>query len=206
VRNLERRLLFFFFFFFLAVLTSLPGTARAAGDCLGGDVGPGFIVALPNCLYTVHGDVTVTAGTASPAPTEGRAAARLAVEAGVLFATNGRRSLELGPAFAVAAMSDVRNGHFKPELAPILRLRRWFADDFFSFEAGAGPSLRFFSDAAMPGIIADVGVRIKGFGGLEVMYDGAYRPYTEHRVMGGFRFTWGALFVGIACAASRRSC
>lgn len=183
------------------LFASLPAAARADEKCIGGDVGPGFFLASPNCAYTIHGEASVTAGTKVPNETSDYAAVRFSAEAGVLFAVDGRGSLELGPVFSVAALTDVDTGDFAPELAQLIHMRRWFAGGFLTVEASVGPSLRRFPESVGLGFITTLGLGIWGVGGPVVVFDQAFGPERESRIMGGVRLTWGAALVGLACAA-----
>lgn len=185
----------------ITVLLVLPQSAEAGEDCLKGEVGPGFFIALPRCRYTVLGELSVTAGTAIPAEDNQAAVARVAGEAGVLFATAGPGSVEIGPVLSVAALSDVSTGRFAPEVAPLLRARYWIADDSSTLEGAVGPTMRFLPDQRGLGSLVSVGLGIKGVGGPQLLYDNMLWPESEHRIQAGFWMTWGAVLVFAALAA-----
>jgi hypothetical protein len=185
----------------VTILLALPRSAEAEGDCLGGEVGPGFAIALPRCRYTLLGELSVTAGTAIPPEDNQAAVARVAVEAGVLFATAGPGSVEVGPVVSVAALSHVSTGRFGPEVGLLLRARYWIADDILTLEGAVGPTVRFLPEQHGLGSLVSVGLGIKGVGGLQLLYDNMLWPESEHRIQGGFFMTWGAVLVFAALAA-----
>jgi len=185
----------------LTVLLALSRSAEAGGPCLDGEVGPGFAIALPRCRYTLVGELNVTAGTAIPPEGNQAAVARLAGEAGVLVATAGPGSVEIGPVISVAALSHVRTGRFGPEVAPLFRARYWIADDSLTLEGAVGPTTRFLPDQLGLGSLVSLGLGIKGVGGPQILYDNMLWPESEHRVQAGFWMTWGAVLVFAAWAA-----
>jgi hypothetical protein len=189
------------------------GCGRAAfAECddlaIDNRVSLGFLVPMPDCPVTLHGDVGFELGDTYPDlrhEAEESVDARLFAELGVLFAADESSRVHVGPLIAIAGLNDPRTGDFtRTELAGLVHVRWWTPGDILTLDASAGPTMTFSEDRARPGVYASFYPGIHGVFGVGVSYDHVFLS-EEHRVMLGVHMT-GVVAAYAVCLMSGSKC
>jgi hypothetical protein len=156
-----------------ALLLPAPASASTSDDMRVGDVCLGGLIAFPDCPTTVHLDLGI-AWQRSFSADDWQTYARGFAEAGLLFESERRSGLHLGPVVEIGFdLGEIMTGW---HLTPKLMGRLWLAD-FVTLEGALGGTLAR-TELRDPGVAVQVRV-------------GAYASFafTLHAVFGVFAAT-----------------